>query len=291
MNLVNNFNAANPFDVKAINEKLDQLEITQKGLLVTTKYAGVTKAEKEVSEAYQLFDFNSFAKQMIAEATPYINPSKFNLKFFKGRQELSLFGDQIEINGEVHYKMLSILNSSDKSRALQINMGLLRQVCSNGLVAGVAGEHTSVKTKHYKTTLPGQVEVFMNGIVNFNSAIDSQAALIETLASKTISFSEIAKQMVYDAEEKLVENKINRLKAFGTKLMKSSTDALPNLTAEQIKLLSNPLAYLSNSKKISKKADVQMTGSQAFHAYTEIFRNRDTNAIRRETDKILTLIG
>jgi len=96
------------------------------------------------------------------------------MKITQGTQELRLIGEEVIINGDKYQKMFNILNSTDKSRALQLNVGLIRWICTNGMVIAVEDEYSGFKTKHFKSTMPGKVEEFIKSLDSFDMNIIKQ---------------------------------------------------------------------------------------------------------------------
>jgi len=278
---------AKPYVSDNIKNTLDSLKITQNGLNVLTHYDGRLIANSTVSDNYELFDFSNFAKNVLSEIENYFTPEEYILKITKGQQELRLIGEEVLINGEVYKKMFNIFNSTDRSRALGLNTGLLRFVCTNGMVIGLENETANVKVKHYKNRLPGKVETFLNGLDQFNLNVESQAGIIENLATKQVSFKELAKKLAVDNKNIITDGSILKLNAFAKKLQFSETDRLANLAKEQIELLNNPILFKDRGYD---KVDIVMPSYQALNCYTEIWRNRDSGTLNRETNRILELI-
>ncbi|MFW6009089.1 MAG: DUF932 domain-containing protein, partial [archaeon] len=266
-------------------ETLDNLEIVQDENNINTIFNDKLISTTNVSDKYQLFDFSSFAKQMVNQAENYFEPEKYSLRIRKGEQELRLIGEEVMINGEKYHKMFNLLNSTDKSKALQLNIGLIRFVCSNGLVIGKEGSYSHMKVKHFKSKLNPKIEEFEKDLEKFNVSIDYQSELIESLSKKKVSYLDLAKNYVYDDEGNIEKSKLLKLRSFGKKLLNSKTDSLENLTSEQVKLLNNPDNYLT-----SEQIDIEMPGSKVFNCYTELWRNYDSSVMYRESNRILELI-
>jgi len=278
------------FSPQVIIGRLSKLDITMDSNVVTTSLYDNVIREKEVSDHYHTFDFTNFVVNFISGITDYFTPNKQLLRLDGGKQELRLIGDEVSVNGEQYNKQLIILNSSDKSRALQVHMGLFRMICSNGMVASVPGEYASIKAKHFNNTLPGKVDQFLSSIQNFDKIIGHQVNKIEALNSLQISFTELAQNLSRDAKGEIAPNKIRRVNAFAHKLLTSETDKIntSDFSKRQFDFLKNPeLAVYADDKN---KVDIMLNGSTAFQCYTEIFRNRDASVLNRETDRILNFL-
>lgn len=270
-----------------IFQTLDQLEISQRGDHILTRFEGNLIAESVVTDKYELFDFPIFAKSVIGEVENYFTPERYQLRITKGRQELRLTGEELPINGEKYYKMFNILNSTDKSRALQLNIGIIRFICTNGMVIALSDEYSGLKTKHFRATLPEKVEEFINKLENFHITINKQTEAIENLQGRFVTFKSLMEKIALDEEGLYNESKNLKLKAFGKKLLTSQTDRILDLNSEQASLLKNPRLFLNPE---FKKVDVEMTAYQALNCWTEVYRTYDSSILKRETNRILELV-
>ena len=277
----------NPFNKNDIFETLDMLQISQRGMQIQTHFGGNLISDTEVSGKYEIFNFPDFAKEVVGQVQNYFTPEKYQLRIAKGQQELRLIGEDVVVNGEQYSKMFNILNSSDKSRALQLNIGLIRFVCTNGMVIGVENEHAAMKTRHFKATLPGKVEEFVANLEDFDLCINKQTQHIESLSGRFITFKGISERIALDEDRRIKNGTINRLKAFGNKLINSQSDRINILGAEQIALLKNPHLFLNSE---FNNVDVEMSAYQALNCWTEVYRSYDSSVLKRETTRILELV-
>lgn len=286
------FNLSLPYNQENILETVNKLHIEQKGLTVITTFDNHGVATTNVSDKYEAFDFPAFAKNILGEIENYFLPEKYSLSITKGVQELRLIGEEVLINGDVYHKMFNLLNSTDKSRALQLNIGLIRFICTNGMVVAKEDEYSGFKTKHFKLTMTDKVSDFISKLDTFEMNINKQCETIEQLQGKFLSFQDIAKNIVLEKNEEgeftnLMKSTFTlKLRAFAKKLMDSKTDCLDTnlLHAEQIHLLKNPLKFLEHPN-----VDIEIPAYTALNCYTEIFRNYDSSVIKRETNRILQL--
>jgi hypothetical protein len=277
----------NDYNKNDIFHTLDQLKISQRGNNILTHFGGALISDSTVTEKYELFDFPTFAKDIVSEVGNYFTPEKYQMRITKGQQELRLIGEEVIINGDKYSKMFNILNSTDKSRALQLNIGLIRFICTNGMVIAVDNEYSGLKTKHFKSTLPGKVEKFIEKLGDFNVCINKQSTTIESLQGRFVSFKEISKKLALDEKQELVPGGIQKLRAFGKKLIESNTDKIVNLQSEQATLLRNPQLFLNPE---FKNIDIEMSAYQALNCWTEVYRNYDSSILKRETSRILELV-
>lgn len=269
---------------------LDKLKISQDGNNVITRYDGRMISNTVVSDIYEVFDFPSFAKKVIAEIEKYFTPEKYKLRITKGTQELRLLGEDVLINDDVFHKMFNIVNSTDKSRALSLNAGLMRLVCTNGMVVAVDDEFEQVKVKHYKTSLPEKVIKFVASLSDFDININRQTEAIENVIGTKVSFKDIIKGIAFNKEGLVTNTTSLRMRAFAKKIQKSETDAITDLTTEQIEMLNMFHTIVSDEDKFNNIVDIDMDAYQALNLYTEIYRNYDSTILKRETNRIIDLI-
>lgn len=288
--MAKHFGIEKEYNKEEIFSILDKIKITQEGNNVLTKYDGRLISNAIVSDIYEVFDFPNFAKEVISEIEKYFTPEKYKLRITKGTQELRLVGEDVLINDDVFQKMFNIVNSTDKSRALSLNIGLMRQVCTNGMVVAVDDEFEKVSVKHYKTKLPDKVVKFVAGLTNFDIVINKQTQTIDNIVNKKVSFKEIVKCLAFNKEGIITSSTSLRIRAFAKKVQTSETDAIKNLTKEQVEMLNNIHSIVSNEVMLNNSVDIEMDGYQALNLYIEIYRNYDSVVLKRETNRIIDLI-
>jgi len=275
------------YDKNTIFQTLDNLKISRNNNNILTHFNGELTSNTIVTDRYELFDFPTFAKEVIGEVENYFDPETYQMRISAGQQELRLIGEQVLINGDLYSKMFNILNSTDKSRALQLNVGLIRFICSNGMVIAADDEYSGLKTKHFKATLPEKVKEFIHNLDKFEININKQSEVIENLNGRFVSFRELAKVLAVDEYGIINDSKSLKLRAFANKLLTSQTDKLVDLNSEQISLLKNAQMFLNPE---FAKVDVEMSAYKALNCWTEVYRNYDSSVLKRETNRILQLV-
>lgn len=276
-----------PYNEEKILDKLSKLQIEQKGNTVFTYFDNRLISNSDVTDIYQVFDFATFAKNITPKVKEYFTPNEYLLRIVGGVQELRLIGDAIDLNGEKYLKMFNILNSTDNSRALQCNIGLIRFICSNGMVIADKDNYAGFKVKHYVEKLDEKVDIFLNQLPNFNIEFEKQLSIINQLNNKFVSFKEIAAKLALDEDGVINDSRANKLRAFSKKLLTSETDRLEVLNNDQIKLLNNSTLF-QNSE--FDKIDVEITANKVVNCWTEVYRNYDSSVIKRETNRIIELV-
>lgn len=262
------------FDSVEINNTLDKFENKIENGFLTTSFDGREICKVEVSKIYYNFDFTSFSKSILSEITKYFSPEKYSLKAASGVQEIRLVGDEIFIDNERYQKMISIVNSTDKSKALSMNVGLVK-LTESGYIKSIT-ILTNFSNKHYKASLPEKIKAFSDNLINFNMDIDFHIKTIEDLKNKEVSIVNFAKSILFNEEGKVIKTVELKLRALGKKLLydygfRKNYSTLNNLTA-------------ANLDKIE---DLTINAQVLFNAYVELFKDSDTSIIARESRRII----
>lgn len=283
------------YDKEKINERIEPLKVTTNGQRVVTWYNGSEIANVPVSNRYHIFQFGEFVQRMLPVIENYFTPSRYIMEIYGGVQELKLYGTGFDVDGEKYYEMLSILNSTDKSKALQINIGLLRQVCTNGMVVSFEENEVSIKAKHFKKSLPEKVDYFASKIKDFKLMSQSQVTFINKLNKMDpVSYLEIAEGLILkkakDGEIKHNPLGIKRVKEFGKMLMFSPTDKLnPDDYRNKRHIIHYPDSYV-NKRLIGTDKDLEISAKTAFNCYVEPYKTSDASTLKTECDNILQFV-
>jgi hypothetical protein len=270
----NTFAISKSFDSVKINEDLDKFENKIENGWLTTIYDGREICKVEVSKIYFNFDFTNFSKSILSEIQKYFNPDKYALKVASGVQEIRLVGDELFIDNERYQKMISIVNSTDKSKALSMNVGLVK-VDINGNPKSYT-ILTSFSNKHYKASLPEKIKAFSDNLINFNIDIDFHIKTIEDLKNKEVSIINFAKSILFNEDGKVIKTVELKLRALGKNLVYSygfrkNYSTLNNLT----------------EKNLDKVEDFTINAKILHDAYVELFKDQDTSIISRESRRII----
>ena len=261
------------FDSIKLNEDLDKFENKIENGILTTTYDGREVCKVEVSKIYYNFDFTNFCKVILTEIQKYFTPDKYSLKVASGVQEIRLIGDELFIDNEKYQKIISIINSTDKSRALSMNVGLVK-VDSNYRALSYT-ILTNFSNKHYKSTLPEKIKSFSDNLINFNMNIDFHIKTIEDLKNKEVSIVNFAKSILFKEDGKVIKTVELKLRALGKKLIyngfRSNYSTLSNLT----------------ENNINKVEDFNINCKVLYDNYIELFKDQDISIISRESRRII----
>lgn len=262
------------FDSVKVNEDLDKFSnVLENGSLVT-KYDGREICRVDVSKIYYNFDFTNFSKSILTEILNYFTPEKYSLKAASGVQEIRLVGDELFIDNERYEKMISIVNSTDKSKALSMNVGLIKTKKDKNYDSITI--LTSFSNKHYKASLPDKIKSFSDNLMNFNMDIDFHIKTIEDLKNKEVTIVNFGKTILFNEEGKVIKSIELKLRALGKRLMYNygftkQYNTLSNLTAADL----------------GKFGDVTINAKVLYSAYIELFKDQDTSIIARESRRVI----
>ena len=269
-----------PYNREELLEKINAIEIFKiqdldkpmgEQITVVTKYFGRVINVTPVSKRYEIFDIRNFLKEKISNIESNFNVTHYKFVMRSGIQELVLLSDVVDINGNNYYKSFFILNSSNKSRRLNMNMGLYRH---DGVyfISGIT--NMQICKKHLTGLTKAAEEVAMNiDGETFNEQVES----IKSLIGEKVLLSNV-REIIVDKDQQINHRKFNSFKAY-------LVDFYPNLTKDQIDLLKTP----SEKITINSDNDFQLDAYQVFNLYMTIFRNQDSYIVRKETERIIKI--
>lgn len=260
------------YNKEELFNKIDAIEIFKQGEQVITKYFGTVINTTPVSKRYEIFDIRSFLKDKITHIESNFNISFYRFIMKRGTQELTLLSDSVDINGNKHYKSFFILNSSDKSRRLNMNMGLYRG--DNGIYF-VSGIHNMSLSKKHLTGVTKAAEEVAGSIDG--ETFDEQIESIKSLVGERVLLSKV-REIIVDKDQKINHRKFD---AFKNQLSYSNL----KWTKDQYSVLRTP----SEKLEINHKNDFDLDAYVVFNLYMQIFRNQDSYVVKKETERIIKI--
>jgi hypothetical protein len=261
-----------PYNKAELFEKIDSIEIIRKENQIITKYFNRVVNVSNVSNRYEIFDIASFLKKRILDIESNFNIFYYKLIMTKGIQELTLLSDKVDINGHDYYKSFFVLNSTDKSRRLNLNLGLYRGDNNTYLISSGLN-NISFSKKHLVgvTEAAEEVAYSISG-----ETFDEQIESLQSLVGEKVSLSNI-RNIIIDKDLKINHRKFD---AFKNQVLYSRI----KLTDDQYKTLRT-----QSEKLIFDKNDFYIDAYLAFNLYMQIFRNQDSYLVRKETEKIIKI--
>ena len=264
-----------PFNQEELFTNLDNLKIEKVGEQVVTKYYNTVRSVANVSKIYEIFDFGAYVKDKVNLILSNFNIEEYKFILKRGIQEVTLLSDSVEFGGYKWYKSFHILSSSDKSRRLNLNMGLYRE---DGQYTILSANAFSVCKKH--VTGLNQVTDsldFLNA-ESFNEQIESMSKLL----NHRVNFSKIRSVIVDDETVEVNHKRFNALK----QAIIYSKDKIKGLTEEQMKLIRTDSKSLD---VIPKHLDFDLDAFAVFNCYMSIYRNEDSHVVKKETERIFKI--
>ncbi len=253
--------------------KINSLKIYKESNLIITEYFGRKIASVKVSERYEIFDFASYINEILPIIEKSFNIHKYELSIRAGRQHLRLYSDEVKVmisgSEEVLTKTFNITSSSDKSRALNFNLGLHINSSDVHLIANLRDAKT------YKKHLTG----ITNHVHSFDNIIDDavfseQIELISALSQHTISLKDL-KEVIYDGKTKTSWDKFFNLKKIILNRFAWNSDQITKLCNN------DPTFEYDNS--------VQVSAYSTFLLYMTFFKREDSYIISKETKSFLEI--
>jgi hypothetical protein len=278
-----------PFNAEEIASKIEKFNAFREGNRVSTQhqYGGITV---EVSDQYRFFDFKSFALNVISMIAQQSEIFYYSLHIRRGIQEIDLLTNPTFIGDEVYYQSLSLLNSNDRSRALQFNAGLMRWKENHAFIVPVPNAATSERAIHKGASFEEKVKNINSFVDTLPTLMKSQMDIVKMFGSKTLSVQSIVQAMLAERKEGTTDitvSALNRTKAFLCKItqnMKPSEMVEAGLAFSDFHLLKKPIDLSKSS------VEFNINLYDAFLWYTESYKGRDTSVINRESNRFFELI-
>jgi hypothetical protein len=273
-----NSKKSNPFlswNKSELFNQIDAIQIYREGDQVITKYHGNLISNTNVSKLYEVFDLSTFLKSKIEQIEENFNINYYRLTVKGGVQELVLLSDEVTIGDVKFHKSFYILNSTDKTRRLNMNMGLFRSDNKSYVVGSI--KNMSLSKKHLKgVTDAAEQESQKIDVESFDDQINS----IKSLIGESVMLSKV-REIIVDKDLKINHRKFDALKNM---LIRSQTDRI-SVSDSQIKTLSTP----SETLNFDSSNDFYVDAFKVFNCYIQVFSNQDSAVVKRETEKILKI--
>lgn len=257
------------FDKELLNEQISKLEVVESGGVLITKYDGKFLKEKEISNRYESFDFKGYIKRAVDEIIENFNVTDYELMFKGGVQEIKLRSDETELDGEKFVLTFFILNSTDKTRALNVSLGLKNKNYTFITEAG------SIYKKHYTG-----INDYVDERLNLKTEVfKEQLEIIKSLKGEEISLKDI--------------KKIITTSTVNDKYLTSQESKYSNFLLNFFYHLDhkNPLRKTFNDiiNNRDKRDDYYLDSYEVFLVYLKLFSNKDSYIIKNESERILRM--
>lgn len=268
---------------QVVLDKLSSFNAELKGTTVSTYLDENVLGSAEVSKQYKLFNFRVFMTSILESLETVMELDEYRMRIKGGMQEISLFSKPLLINGDPYRTSFYILNSTDRTRALQFTAGLYRVRDNIEIVMPVAEAATHIKFVHKGKDFENKVQSIYAFLEQFPKLVTEQREILTDLATKRISLRKLYHTMLYENANVNIPalTSIVRGQAFAKNMLSHPTDKLDvdgmNLSQDDLFNLRRPSEYLR-----AGKTDIEVNAYQALHWYVNVYRNRDISIIRRE---------
>lgn len=264
-----------PFKKEDLIEKINKLDVSQEGGHIITKYNERVIKTSKVSNRYEIFDIKAYLTQQIDFISSNFPIQSYNLNIKGGIQSLDLLSEPVKIGDHEFYKGFFLLNSTDKSRALNFNIGLFNKTQNWYYIWGL---NVNLYRKHLK----GITVMAEDKIQQLNhETFDEQVDLLKDLVNNKVSYAEIVKIITPSSEVKV---NLAKLESFNTSVLYYHQKGKIKLTNEQLDLLK-----LDGEQILSKIQNFETFYFEAFmvfQIYLSLFNRQDSYLIKKESEKI-----
>lgn len=269
-----------PYNKKAILASVSGLTVTKERGNVITRNNGKITSTYRPTKIYEHVNFKDAVNMLLPIVANIFTPLFHNVDIKAGYQELKLRGNEHVINGDVFHEMMWLTNSTDGTKRLSIRYGLMRQICSNGMIRTEHG--SSFKVKHLvSNNVNEELKTFMKSLPKFNAT--EQIKTLKKLEGKTITVKKLADTLVNKIGEKGNET---IWKSLVRKLSSSKTDSLGSAQDALITGINVPFV-----KMTKETLDTKIDSWKILNCYTELWRSLNAGEIERETNKILEILA
>jgi hypothetical protein len=259
------------FNYEELIDQVSKIEIKKEGDEVTTYFDKREVSRKRVSGRYEIFDFRPFTIDAINNVVKEYNILEYSLTLKGGIQEIKLISEPEEVNGEIFHRSFYLLNSSDKSRALNFSYGLKHKdftfITDKG---AVTKKHYTGITDYVNENVDIDDGIFKYMLETFDKLIGDQ--ILMSNVQKIITESEF----LDNSKKTLKKNFKDFLyyvfrNAYGYDISKENRN----------KLLHN-LDYNNDN-------DFMIDSFLVIKCYLMMFRGKDSAIIKRESNRIAKL--
>lgn len=261
-------------------DKISKISIEKSNGQVITKYNNVIINVSNVSDRYEVFDIVKYLKDKIDQIEANFKISKYKFKVTKGKQELVLISDSVNVGGIDFYKSFYILNSTDKSRRLSFNIGLYSDTSKFYVISGV--RNAGLTKKHLK----GVTQAAEEATIGINDeTFNEQIQSLNSIVGHKIKLSKLREVILGDKPE-ITQINHKKFDAFKNSIRFAASDGRIKITNEQRAMLLTESEKLIN---VSPENDFYIDAFFAFQLYLKLFNRQDSHIIKNETERIMKI--
>lgn len=260
--------------------KIEKISIEKVGEQVITKYDSRVINVTNVSNRYEVFDIAKYLKDKIDLIEKNFIISQYQFVLTRGRQYLKLISDKVSIGGIDFYKSFYILNSSDKSRRLNFNVGLYSDTSKFYIISGVS--NIGLEKKH----LTGVTQAAEDATVGLDGeTFNEQVESIESIVGHRIKISKLREIILGDKND-IPQINHRKFDAFKNSIRFAASDGKISITNDQKSML---LTESEKMTSITPEDDFFIDAFWAFQVYLTLFNKQDSHIIKNETERIMKI--
>ena len=260
-----------------ISEMINSIKIERVNNSIVTKFNDNVLKVANVSNRYEVFDICKYLNEKIQFIEQNFTIHEYSFRAYGGIQYLRLRSDEVEINGDIFYKTFFILNSTDRSRTLNFNVGLISKNHNFTIIVN----NKSFRKKHF-TGVTSIAEVATD---NFNiESFDDQISNISNLIGHEIKLSDL-RDIILNIKDNGDITDLNHKKfdTFKSNLIYLFKGKLSNDLRNLLRRDSNRI------KEIPANLDINLDAYEMLKLYLSIFNNQDSHIIRNESERIMNM--
>lgn len=297
-----------PYQRKFVLDEIKDFSATTDGQRVTTMLGEHSLNSVVVSSQYQLFNFKDYITTVLETLERVMQPERYYIEIKKGVQEINILSAPFDVCGEQYCKGFYILNSTDKTRALQFMAGLYRVGAGTEIVMHIKDElvdifssslgngATYAKVVHKGKNFHDKIDEMRAFIDRMPLLIDIQILVLQDLGIHEVSMKSLYRRMFYEnagenADGRSIPASASRVRtqAFARQLMRGSDKLMLTTTstesAQDFTDLGDPVKFLNRAA-----ADIYVNCYQALQCYMNAYKSRDTSVLRRESKRFTDLL-
>lgn len=241
---------------------------------VDTIYDDKVIKSKEFKNYPSLPDFKKFTTYLLSKLAGEFQIHDFIVELNSTVQQVVLLSDEIDINGTKFSKAFYIVNSTDKTRVLNLDYGLYNRDTGISLVINELFDKRDFKGG----VTNNRVSSIDYSRINFEPIIN----LVKNYMVSDLKLSDI-RNVILNYSDVDDINKSNHLKFDFLRLR--LLDIPMATTLEQAKLIRTK----SEDMNISSDNDMVFNAYEVLENYMYLFSSRDSFIIKNETDNLITL--
>ncbi len=276
------FNVRNPFNKQTLFDFIHGFEILMDGNVLITKFRDHIVKTVTVSGRYEIFDFRSYLQEKIELISENFNIHEYSTYFTGGIQEIRLYSEQVTIGDDVYEKCFYFLNSTDKTRVLNMNLGFYNR--TKNVYFAFNKSEFSLRKKH----LTGVTEAANNLTTKFTEqSFEEEIKSMKSLINHSVKLSKIQEiLLVSDRDSDKNTSGHLRFDAFKSALEKRMRTGK---NEQNILRTSSESLETKYSGKDADRYDFYVDAYDTFVIYASLFANRDSYVISKETERIMNI--